>query len=286
MPRVEVNGVSHHYLSCGYGPDVVMLHGFLGNLAVWHLQIAPKMKRDYRITTYDVRGHGYSDVTPEGYTPAQLAEDLLGMLDALGKDKVHLVGHSFGADICLYFALKYPERVEKLVALEPGLAALVHQRKDELWVGWDYWVQKLADVGVEVPPEKRTDLEYLLSVSLETPKFYGPARGLPRNREPLLNLIRNTSLIRDYEHVGELTLSAVRQIKTKTLLVYGEKSHFLPSCEFLRHTLPNCVTKFLPGGEHFGPLEQPDRLVDLMKDFLSVGEPAPRGFVANEVCNA
>ncbi len=40
----------------------------------------------------------------------------------------HLVGHSFGADICMFFALKYPERVAKLIALEPGLAALVAER--------------------------------------------------------------------------------------------------------------------------------------------------------------
>ena len=70
-------------------------------------------------------------------------------------------------------------------------------------------------------------------MSLETPKFYGPARGLPRRREPLLNLIRNTSLMRDYEEPGSLTLDAVRRITTPTLLMYGDKSHFLGSYRFL-----------------------------------------------------
>ncbi len=49
-----------------------------------------------------------------------------------------LVGHSFGADVCLHFALLHPSRVPRMVAIEPGLAALVHQRKDREWEGWSY----------------------------------------------------------------------------------------------------------------------------------------------------
>lgn len=272
MPKVHANGIHLHYLTVGHGPDVVMLHGFLGNLAVWHLNIVPELRRQFRITAYDLRGHGYSDVTPEGYTADHMAHDLRALLDALGIEQCALVGHSFGADICLNFALQHPDRVSRLVAIEPGLAALVHQRKDAEWEGWSYWVSKLEEVGLSVPPDKRTDLDYLLNLSLETPKFYGPARGLPRRREPLINLIRQTTLLADYETVGVLTLDAVRRIQTPTLLVYGDRSHFLGSYEFLRVALPNCVPVLLPGGEHFGPLEQPAALVALMRQFLAEGE--------------
>jgi pimeloyl-ACP methyl ester carboxylesterase len=277
MPKTNVNGVDLHYISMGAGADVVMLHGFLGNLAVWHLQIAPQLRRSFRITTYDLRGHGYSEVTPRGYSAGEMAEDLAALLDALGIERAHLVGHSFGADICMYFALKYPHRVKKLVALEPGLAALVDQRKHESWGGWSYWVRKLEEVGIMVPEEKRTDLEFLLDVSLNTPKFYGPARGLPRNREPLLKLIRETTLLADYEIIGELTLEAVRTIRTPTLLMYGDQSHFLSSFEVLREELPNCYPVLLPGGEHFGPLEQPELLTEAIVEFLGR---ADRAFAA------
>ncbi len=275
MPKIDINGVNLHYITTGTGPEVVMLHGFLGNLAVWHLQIVPQLRDRYRITTPDLRGHGYSELTPTGYTCKDLADDLLGLMDRLGIERPILVGHSYGADICMYFALVYPERVSKLVALEPGLAALVHQRWDENWVGWNAWASKLEELGLTVPPDKRNDLEFLLQLSLETPKFYGPARGLPRNREPLLKLIRNTTLIKDYEFVGALTLEAVRRIRTRTLLVYGEKSHFLSSYEFLHKRLPNCEPVLLPGGEHFGPLEQPDLLVRHMRDFFAAEPLAP-----------
>ena len=272
MPKMNVDGINLHYLTVGRGPDVVMLHGFLGNLAVWHLNIVPALRRQFRITTLDLRGHGYSDVTPTGYTTESLARDLRGALDKLGLERPHLVGHSFGADICLHFALLHPERVSRIVAIEPGLAALVHQRKDRGWEGWSYWVSKLEEVGLQVPPEKRTDLDFLLNLSLETPKFYGPARGLPRNREPLIKLIRNTSLIKDYEDPGSLTLGAVERITTPTFLVYGERSHFLKSYEHLRLALPHCTTALLPGGEHFGPLEQPEELAEHIRRFF--GAPA------------
>lgn len=276
VTAIEGRGISLHHLTVGDGPDIVMVHGFLGNLAVWHLRIAPQLRRHFRVTTYDLRGHGYSEVTPDSYSAGDMAEDLRGLLDALGLNKVHLVGHSFGADICLYFAHLYPERVDRIAALEPGLAALVHQRKDAGWVGWSYWVTKLEEVGLTVPPEKRNDLEYLLDLSISTPKFYGPARGLPRNRAPLIRLIRETTLIADYDRVGSLTIDALKAIAKPVLLVYGERSHFLSSLDVLQEILPNQQTILLPGGEHFGPLEQPDLLARHLGDFFGSGSaPVP-----------
>ena len=109
MPKIKANGVNLHYITVGIGPDIVLLHGFLGNLAVWHLYMAPILRREYRVTTYDLRGHGYSDVTPTGYTAADMAEDLRCFLDEMGIERPILVGHSFGADIAMYFSLLYPD---------------------------------------------------------------------------------------------------------------------------------------------------------------------------------
>jgi pimeloyl-ACP methyl ester carboxylesterase len=268
MPKVRAGDIDLHYLAVGRGPDVVLLHGLLGNLAVWHLNMVPGLRRHFRVTTLDLRGHGYSDVTPTGYTTENLAGDLEAALDGLGIERTFLVGHSFGADVCLHFALLHPERVSRIVAVEPGLAALVHQRKDREWEGWRYWISKLEEVGLTVPPDKRADLDYLLDLSLQTPKFYGPARGLPRNREPLIRLIRNTTLMKDYEDPGSLTLDAVGRIATPTFLIYGENSHFLRSYEHLRQALPNCIGTLLAGGEHFGPLERPEELTQHILSFF------------------
>ncbi|MGH9162543.1 MAG: alpha/beta fold hydrolase [Vicinamibacteraceae bacterium] len=268
MPKTRVGEIDLHYITVGAGPDVVMLHGLLGNLAVWHLNIVPELRKEFRITAYDLRGHGYSHVTSDGYSTDDMARDLEGLMNVLGIERPFLVGHSFGADIALNFAVLAPERVRALVAIDPTLPALVDERKSADWVGWKYWVEKLEEVGLRVPPDKQTDLSYLLNLSVETPKFYGPARGLPRRREPLLHLLRNTTLVEDYEKVESLTLESIGRITTPTLLVSGEKSQFLGTYGFLSETLPNCTARLMPGGEHFGPLEQPGYLATNMRTFF------------------
>lgn len=270
MSHATVNGVNLHYWRVGQGPDVVMLHGLIGNLAVWHLRIVPLLQREFRLTTYDLRGHGRSEITPDGYTTLDMASDLLGLIDMLEIERIFLVGHSFGADVALHFTLLYPERVERLVLLEPGLAALVHQRNHDDWEGWRYWVSKLEEVGVEVPPDKRSDFHYLLNLSLATPKFYGPARSFPRKRESLQRLINETTLVKDYEAVNGMTLERIATVQTPTLMVYGDRSHFIGTFHTLSEVLPNCQTLLLPGGEHFGPLEQPEQLADQMRAFFSI----------------
>src|SRR4051794_29517134 len=104
MAKADANGIQLHYHRFGEGPDVVMLHGITGNLAIWHHAMVPALRSAFRIITYDLRGHGYSDMPPTGYTTADHAMDLKHLLDVIGLDRAHLVGHSFGADIALHFA--------------------------------------------------------------------------------------------------------------------------------------------------------------------------------------
>ncbi len=268
MPKVLVNGIHLHYLQVGKGPDVVLLHGLGGNLAVWFLHLVDQLRGSFRLTACDLRGHGKSDMPPTGYTTADMAGDLAGLMDALGISKAHLIGHSFGADICLHFAILHPDRVDRLVVLEPGIAALLKYRKTEKWVGWDYWVDKLAEFGIEVPEEKKYDIDYLLRQTAHIPIHFGPAKGRPRNAKPLLKLLDTTTIVKDYEEVAGMTLEKIAGIEHPTLVIYGDQSHFLVTYEYLKEHLPCCKTALIPGGEHYGPLEQPDLHADLVKGFL------------------
>src|SRR5690348_12412845 len=144
MPKTTLrSGVTLHYQQVGQGPDMVMIHGLTGNLAVWHLKIAPMLWDHFRITTYDLRGHGYSDAPPTGYTPDDMAEDLSELMDALDIERAFLVGHSYGADVALYFAHRFPSRVREAVAIEAALPAMIHIRSREDWEGWSYWTDVL-----------------------------------------------------------------------------------------------------------------------------------------------
>ena len=272
MPKALLkSGLRLHYQRTGKGPDVVMIHGLTGNLAVWHLKIIPMLMDHFRILSYDLRGHGYSDMPPTGYSCTDMAEDLKGLLDALEIEEAHFVGHSFGADIALYLALLYPERVRRVVAIEAAIPAMIHERAREDWEGWDYWIDVLERSGQPVPPGRRHDADYLLRLSLQVPKKWGPLNGLPRDPGPFLRLLDTTTMPQDYEKVGALSLENIPRIKVPVVLVYGERSAFLGAFHYLRDHLPYAHSIILPRTEwgHFGPLEQPDVIVGHLLETLS-----------------
>ena len=122
MPKADLSdGLRIHYTHAGAGPDVVLIHGLTGNLAVWHLQIVPLLWDHFRVTTYDLRGHGYSGMPPSGYDADHMAQDLVGLLDALGIERAALVGLSLGGKIALDVALAQPDRLWAVVGVAPAL---------------------------------------------------------------------------------------------------------------------------------------------------------------------
>ena len=273
MPKVFANGINFSYWQVGEGEDVVMLHGLGGSQAVWHLRLLPHLWGKFRLTTYDLRGHGRTEVTPTGYTTANMADDLCGLMDALGIERANLVGHSLGGDIGLNFALRHPDRVSKLVAIEAGLPVLIETYRRDGWDGWSYWAEILERfLGVKVPPERERDIDYLLDLSLEIPVQYGPAKGQPRQKGALLRLLRTTSVVKDYEVVGDLTVDNLSKIVQPALLIYEAQSPYLRSLAVLGEQLPNCTPVILPDSDlkHFAPLEQADLVAEHVGKFLQL----------------
>ena len=258
------SGVRLHYQQVGAGSDVVMVHGLTGNLAVWHLRIVPALSEHFRVLTYDLRGHGYSDTPPTGYSPDAMATDLVQLLDALEIERPVIVGHSYGADIALYLSAREPERVREVIAIESALPALEESRRHDGWVGWSYWASALEQAGHPVPPEQRSNLRYMIRATIDLPKQWGPLKGLPRNPAPLLRLLEETSLPEEYRQIGTLTLERVASIQTPVVLMYTEQSAFLDTFEYLNTHLPDPHPVLLPRSEwgHFGPLEQPEAVAD------------------------
>lgn len=269
MPHMSVNGVNLHYHQVGQGPNVVMVHGITGNMAIWHLEIIPALMGQYRLTTYDLRGHGYSDAPPTGYTTADHALELNRLMDALDIGNAHLVGHSFGADIALHYTILYPERVDRLVLVEPTIPALLPLRQREDWVGWKYWRDRLSEGGVTVPQNKWYDQEYLVRESVRIPKIFGFRRGLPRRSTSLVRLMDTTTAASDFCKTAGMTLEKIAEVRHKTLVVYGEGSAFLGSYEYLKDHLPNCTPVLMADSEHFGPLEQPTLLIESLQNLFN-----------------
>jgi len=271
-----LNGLDVHYSRVGEGPDVVMIHGVVAHRGIWHLRIAPLLWDRYRVLTYDLRGHGYTTLTETGYTPTELATDLKELLDSLHIEKAYLVGHSFGADIALYFAYLYPERVIKAVLIEPMVPALVRILTHEDFGDGEFFVKILTKMGVPIPEERRFDGKYLLKAASQMPTKWGPLRNMPRHKktsEGMLELVTSTSITRDMLDIGDLTLQQIPTIQTPIHLIFDSSSAlYRKSYSYLRSHLPNVTQSVLNASSdelaHLSPLEEPEIIAhEILKAF-------------------
>jgi pimeloyl-ACP methyl ester carboxylesterase len=117
---VQTNGIKLHYLEHpGDEPTVVLTHGLTANAHSFGALLAAGLP--YRTLAVDLRGRGPSAAPPTGYTMADHAADMIGLLDALELERVVLGGHSFGGLLTLYTAVHHPTRVAKCIILDAGL---------------------------------------------------------------------------------------------------------------------------------------------------------------------
>ncbi|PKU24245.1 3-oxoadipate enol-lactonase [Telmatospirillum siberiense] len=116
MPMIDVAGLAVHYRLDGpEDAPVLVLSNSLGTtLDMWRPQLAAFSRR-FRLLRYDSRGHGETTVPPGPYAIGQMAGDLLGLLDALGFDRVHFCGLSMGGMVGQSLALRAPERLDRLL---------------------------------------------------------------------------------------------------------------------------------------------------------------------------
>ena len=103
-----------HYIEQGQGQPLILLHGNGESCNYFDHQI-PFFSKDYRVIAIDTRGHGQSPRGEKPFTIQQFAEDLHDFMDEKGMEKAILLGFSDGGNIALTFALKYPEKVDKMI---------------------------------------------------------------------------------------------------------------------------------------------------------------------------
>jgi esterase len=124
VAEVRANGVSLYYEEHGSGEPIVCIHGTGGSAAVW-ADAAAELAKLGRTITYDRRGCFRSE-RPEPYVTNvhEQADDAAALIDALAAAPAVVIGRSYGGEIAIDLALRYPEHVRALVLLEPSLLSM------------------------------------------------------------------------------------------------------------------------------------------------------------------
>ena len=281
MPKLQRDGFALHYQVMGNGPTVVLLHGLTGNLAFWYPTIVARLMADNQVILVDLRGHGYSGMPPTGYTTSDLANDLEALLEHLGVEQAHLIGHSYGGAVALNFTVLYPQRVTSVTLADSRIRSLQPVRGVRDSIHWQMLRERIAELGISIN-EDDEDLDFVLLERLARcrlegrfenfapPPFYVPfLSGNNRAAEQWLRLVRETTAIADFKAVSDLTPETIRTVSQPVLAIYGGLSHCMATQHALTNILPDCTATIIEGVGHFHPLIRPETFLDHVCLFLA-----------------
>ena len=289
MPHIIANGAKISYQQVGDGPDVVLIHGLATNRAFWFVHTLQALKNEYRVTIFDLRGHGYSSMPDNGYTSADMASDLAALMDHLRIEDAVLVGHSFGGVVGLQYATGHQERVKGFVLADsrihsvPPTQSLVDQpellglEKELIAESGEDW-RKEPHVGMRL-------LEELARRKLKegrptTAKGFNPFGGMGKGERLArlwLKLLETTTARDDIRSSAGLTLNRITAFNKPILLNYGERSRCMETCRQLQQRLPQSDAIIVPGTGHFHPITKPRYFTNAVLDFIEMTQFVPDG---------
>jgi pimeloyl-ACP methyl ester carboxylesterase len=260
---------------------VVLVHGLAANQAFWNFDLVTALARQFRVTTFDLRGHGYSSTPPTGYRPADLAEDLHGLMDHLGITRAHLAGHSYGGVVALQFALGQPQRVISLTVADSRIRAVQPRQPLQEQADWPALKELLGRYGIVIDPNE-PELGIFMLEALASPHWddarlrfaqrnpfvpFGSGAG-KRSARRWLRLLESTSARQDFRAGADLRPGQLRRFDRPLLAVYGETSPNRPTGHYLGAGLPKGKLVIVPGVGHFHPVTRPEFFRDTLLGFL------------------
>jgi len=262
MPHISLNGTKFYYQQEGNGPDVILVHAATSNMALWMFSgVIEELSQEFRVTAYDLRGHGMSDITPTGYTSHDMATDLIRLSDALELQPAYLVGHSFGGVISLHASTLAPDRFEGIILSDtyfPGLSS-IEPNLNKIPI-WEKWKNVLVDVGAPMGDILNFQDLFTAVDSLTSEQMQTLETTLDRfSLRWLLSLARlaKTSCGNDIFQEAGLTLERIVEYKKPLVALYDEHSAFSATKQFLKEKLSNCIVEDVPAANHLAPLENP-----------------------------
>jgi 3-oxoadipate enol-lactonase len=261
VPKIKANGIQLYYEL--HGPEdaavLVLSNGVLMSTASWAFQ-TPVLARHYRLLLYDCRGMWQSDHPPGPYSMEQHADDLAALLGALGIEHAHIGGTSYGAEVSMVFALKYPARTRSLIVT----AAVSHL---------DPLLKGLADIWIEAArahdPELLFKVVYPLTFSEAWIAANQPALDLARERYEALDF---DALLELFLCFSRLDITAdLHRITAPTLVVAGELDALKSRkyADLIAREIPGAEYALIPHAGHAAMWEQAGVFNSLILGFLA-----------------
>ena len=254
MADLVVRGVRHHVQRLGAGsPPVVFVHGLvMDNLSSWYFSVANAVATHRECILYDLRGHGLSERTEDGYSLDGLAADLEALIETLELPPVHLVGNSFGGLLALVTALQSPDRVKSLVLVdgllpEPGWGASM--------------VGTLGLTGEAAESRIAESFRHWLGRHSERKR-----NRLARQAQAL---VEGSTLLADIRGSRELPDEAYEGLSCPVLALYGAQSDQRDRGERLARRHPGVELELLDGCTHSILWEQTARVRERIVQWVS-----------------
>ena len=266
MPFATVNGVSLYYERHGESGDpLVFVHGYTGDITDWRLQI-PEFARDYRLLVMDLRGHGRSEAPADrgSYTVDVMTADVEALVDEVGFERYHLLGHSMGGAIAQEMALHSPKRLLSLTLEDtapkfnlPVDDVTIEFRAKRLHLAQTQGMAAAAALELpwtppHMPPERVREVNDRLA-RMSVDAFLGAGKALV-----------------DWQG------TAVRAsgIVAPTLVVYGDLDApaLVAASRRLAELIPNASSEVIPEAAHSPQWERPELFNRALRRHLEANE--------------
>ena len=129
----DVNGVHLYVETYGAGTPLLLLHGGMLTIDLDFADLIPTLAGRHLVIAVEQQGHGRTADIDRPITPANLAADVVGLLDHLGVDRAHVLGHSMGAAVALELAVSHPDRVRSVVPITSSSFTTLPRSKRIWW---------------------------------------------------------------------------------------------------------------------------------------------------------
>ncbi len=262
--NIVAANIQTNYHDSGEGPVVILIHGSgpgVTAYANWRLNM-PAISEHFRVIAPDMVGFGFTERPADfEYRMENWVDHIIGLMDALDIEKAHVVGNSFGGALAIAAAVKYPQRVDRMILM--GSAGTKFELTDGLNAVWGYEpsitnMRKLLDVFAydrSLVTDELAELRYNASIQPGFQESF--ARMFPAPRQRWVDALASSD-------------AALRALTNDTLIVHGREDFVVPLSAGLRlaELIEQAELHVFGRCGHWTQIEHKDRFNQLVVDFL------------------